>query len=152
MIFEDAYERSVNSQDYDNKQRKNYKEEKTNRTKIEIEAVMTTKTCITVLLYGCNVGEHTLDFRPVFGPLFVIFLITTKNKNEVQLKHIVNYGHDMFAKPTRNDHTDLFFWNITKKFDALVTIGECMHLIDHLQELDDDALTTDIVFFIDVLV
>ena len=50
MIFEDAYERSVNSQDYDNKQRKNYKEEKTNRTKIEIEAVMTAKTCITVLL------------------------------------------------------------------------------------------------------
>ena len=50
MIFEDAYERTINSQDYDNKQRKNYKEEKTNRTKIEIEAVMTTKTCITVLL------------------------------------------------------------------------------------------------------
>ena len=50
MIFEDAYERTVNNQDYDNKQRKNYKEEKTNRTKIEIEAVMTTKACITVLL------------------------------------------------------------------------------------------------------
>ena len=50
MIFEDAYERTVNSQDYDNKQRKNYKEEKTNRTKIEIEALMTTKRCITVPL------------------------------------------------------------------------------------------------------
>ena len=50
MIFEGAYESSVNNQDYDNKQRKNYKEEKTNRMKIEIEAVMTTKACITVLL------------------------------------------------------------------------------------------------------
>ena len=50
MIFEDASERSVNSQDYHNKQRKNYKEEKTNRTKIEIEAVMATKAWITVFL------------------------------------------------------------------------------------------------------
>ena len=50
MIFEDAYEHSVNSQDYDNKQRKNHKEEKKNRTKIEIEAVMTMEVCVTVLL------------------------------------------------------------------------------------------------------
>ena len=34
MIFEDTYERSINWQEYDNKQRKNLKEEKTNRTKI----------------------------------------------------------------------------------------------------------------------
>ena len=33
MIFEDAYERSVNSQDYDNKQRKNHKEEKATERK-----------------------------------------------------------------------------------------------------------------------
>ena len=61
MIFEDAYERTVNSQDYDNKQRKNYKEEKTNRTKIEIEAVMTTKTCITVLLLFILPISHIFD-------------------------------------------------------------------------------------------
>ena len=39
----------INRQDYDNTQRKNDKEAKTNRTKIEIEAVMTREACIAVL-------------------------------------------------------------------------------------------------------
>ena len=42
----------INRQDYDNKQGKHHKEEKTNRTKIVIEAMMTMKlVCITVLLW-----------------------------------------------------------------------------------------------------
>ena len=51
MVFEDAYEHNINRQGYDNKQRKNHKEEKTNGTKIVVEAVMTLKLAyITVLL------------------------------------------------------------------------------------------------------
>ena len=63
MISEDAYERSVNSHDYDNKQIRNYKEEKTNRKKIEIEAVMTTKACITVLLLFILPISYILDLN-----------------------------------------------------------------------------------------
>ena len=50
MIFEDTYEHSVNWQEYDNKQRKNHKEEETNRTKIVVEAMTINLACIIILL------------------------------------------------------------------------------------------------------
>ena len=50
MIFEDTYEHSINRQEYDNKQRKNYKEEKMNRTKIVVEAMTINLACIIILL------------------------------------------------------------------------------------------------------
>ena len=50
MIFEDNYEHSINRQEYDNKQRKNHKEEKMNRTKFVVEAMTINLACIIILL------------------------------------------------------------------------------------------------------
>ena len=50
MIFEDTYEHSINRQEYDNNQRKTHKEEKTNRTKIVVEAMTIKLAGIIILL------------------------------------------------------------------------------------------------------
>ena len=34
-----------------------------------------------------NLSEDTLDFRPLFGPLFVVFLVVTENEDAVHPRH-----------------------------------------------------------------
>ena len=68
MIFEDTYEHSINRQEYENKQRKNHKEEKTNRTKFVVEVMMTIKlACIIILLsnIACLDLENTVPEKGI---------------------------------------------------------------------------------------
>jgi len=46
----------------------------------------------------CDLCEDTLNFEPIFDPLFVVFLVTTKNKNGVHLGHIVHTRQNMLLK------------------------------------------------------
>ena len=63
MIFEDTYQHSINRQEYDNKQRKNHKEEKTNRTKIVVEAMPINLACIIILLLFILPTSHILTLK-----------------------------------------------------------------------------------------